>query len=60
MRLKITLNGDPRLRENVILVGKAAARRLGLKIKDVKVIRKASTGRKARKPTSGRKPRARA
>ena len=60
MRLKIDLNGDRRLTENVILEVKAAARRLGLEIENVEVIRKTSTSRKPRKPASRRKPRARA
>ena len=60
MHLKIDLNGDRRVTENVILEVKAIARRLGLKIASVEVIRKPSTRRKARKPASRRKPRARA
>lgn len=60
MRLKIGLKGDQRLTEKVILEVKAAARRLGLEIENVEVIRKPSTSRKARKPASGQKRRARA
>ena len=60
MRLRISLNGDRRLTEKVILEVKAAARRLGLEIANVEVVSKPSTRRKARKPASGRKPRARA
>jgi hypothetical protein len=60
MRLKLGLNGDRRLTEKVILEVKAAARRLGLEIANVEVVSKPSTGRKARKPASRRKSRARA
>ena len=64
MRLKIGLNGDRRLTEKVILEVKAAARRLGLEIANVEVVRKVArkppTTRKARKPASRRKRRARA
>lgn len=59
MRLKIDLNGDRRLTEKVILEVQATARRLGLEIANVEVIRKPPTTRKARKPASRRKPRAR-
>jgi hypothetical protein len=58
--LKIALKGDRRVTEKVILEVKAAARRLGLEIENVEVASKPSIGRKARKPVSGRKPKARA
>jgi len=62
MRLKISLNGNERLTENLILEVKAAASRLGLEkeIEYVEVIRQTSTARKVRKLASGRKRRARA
>ena len=60
MRMKIALKGDRRLTENVIQEVKAAARRLGLEIANIEVIRKPSTSRKSRKPASRRKSRARA
>ena len=60
MKLKLDLNGDRRLVENVILEVKAQARRLGLEIAEIEFVREAKTGRKARKPTSRQKPRARA
>jgi len=59
MRLKIGLNGDRRLTEKVILEVQAAARRVGLEVANIEVIRKPSSSRKARKRASGRKPRAR-
>jgi hypothetical protein len=60
MRLKIDLNGDRRLTEKVILEVQETARRLGLEIANVEVVSKPPTTRKARKPASRRKPRARA
>ena len=59
VRLKIGLKGDRRLTEKVILEVQAAARRVGLEVADIEVMRKPSSTRKARKPASGRKPRAR-
>jgi hypothetical protein len=59
MRLKIDLNGDRRLTEQLILEVQAEARRLGLDPPDVEITRKPATSRKARKPASRRKPRAR-
>lgn len=56
MRLKIDLNGDRRLTEEIILEVQAAAGRLGLEIANVEVTPKPSTSRKARKPASRRKP----
>ena len=43
MKLKLDLNGDRRLAENVILEVKAAARRLGLEIANVEVVREPPT-----------------
>ena len=60
MYLKIALKGDRRVTEKVILEVKAAAHRLGLEIENVEVTSKPSTGRKARKLASVRKPKARA
>jgi hypothetical protein len=60
MRMKVSLNGDRRLTEKVILEVKAAARRLGLEIANVEVVRMPRATRKARKPKSRRKARARA
>ena len=57
MRLKIDLNGDRRLTEKVILEVQAAARRLGLEIANVEVMRGSPTSRKPRKTASHRKPR---
>ena len=60
MKLKLDLNGDRRLAENVILEVKAEARRLGLTIADIEFLRERTTAPTARKPASPRKPRARA
>jgi hypothetical protein len=60
MHLQIGLRGDRRLTEKVILEVQAAARRVGLEVATIEVIRKPASGRKARKRSSGRKLRARA
>jgi hypothetical protein len=60
MKLKLDLNGDRRLAENVILEIKAEARRLGLKISDIQFGHEPTTRPKPRKPTLRRKPRTRA
>jgi hypothetical protein len=59
MRLKIDLNGDRRLTEKIIVEVQAEARRLGIDIANVEVIREPATRRKAGKAASRRKARAR-
>jgi hypothetical protein len=61
-RLRLDLNGDRRLAEQVILEVRAAAERLGVEIASVAVAvaPKSTIGRKAGKTPSGRKLRARA
>jgi hypothetical protein len=56
MKTKIELHGDRRLTENVILEIQAAARRLGLEIENIELVRPPAGGRKARKPASSTKP----
>jgi hypothetical protein len=60
MKLRLDLKGDRRWTENVILEIKAAARRLGLKIAGVEVVRGSTTRRKARKPVLRRSSMSRA
>jgi hypothetical protein len=60
VQLKIGLNGNRRLAENVILEVQAAARRVGVEIANVEVFTEHPIALKARKPASRRKPRARA
>jgi hypothetical protein len=54
MQLTFALTGDQRLTENLILEVRAAARRCGLEIPSIEVMRQPRVGPKA-KLTSGRK-----
>jgi hypothetical protein len=54
LQLRVVVNGDQRLAENVIIEVLAAARRCGLEPPSVRVVRKPRVGPKE-KLTSGRK-----
>jgi hypothetical protein len=55
MQLSVALTGDQRLAENVILEVQAMARRHGLEVPTIRVVRRSSVGPKVKKFTPSHK-----